>query len=187
MNDSEHLQSVTRQAETLFSRADVEQAIRRVAGEITRQIAHDNPVVLTVLNGGIVFCGGLLLELAFPLELDALSVSRYHGRTRGGSLLEWRLTPSVPLRDRVVLLVDDVLDEGVTLGELKRYCLEQGARRVLIAVLVEKKLERAKPCQADFIGLEADDRYLFGFGMDYRNYLRNAAGIFACTHLGDAS
>lgn len=186
MSDKEHLESVTRQAETLFSRADVEEAIRRVATQITERLADDNPVVLTVLNGGIIFCGGLLLELGFPLELDSLSVSRYHGQTRGGSLIEWRLKPSTPLNGRTVLLVDDVLDEGVTLAELKRFCLDEGAKQVLIAVLIEKKLGREKPCQADFVGLEADDRYLFGFGMDYRNYLRNAAGIFACTHLGDA-
>jgi hypoxanthine phosphoribosyltransferase len=186
MNNKEHLQSVTRQAETLFSRTDVEEAIRRVAKQITERLADDNPVVLTVLNGGIVFCGGLLLELGFPLELDSLSVSRYHGQTRGGPLIEWRLKPSTPLNGRTVLLVDDVLDEGVTLAELKRFCLDEGAKQVLIAVLIEKKLGREKPCQADFVGLEADDRYLFGFGMDYRNYLRNAAGIFACTHLGDA-
>jgi hypoxanthine phosphoribosyltransferase len=73
------------------------------------------------------------------------------------------------------------------LAELKQFCLAEGAEQVLIAVLVEKKLAREKPCQADFVGLEADDRYLFGYGMDYRNYLRNAAGIFACTHLTDAS
>lgn len=187
MNDQEHLRAVTRQAETLFSRTDVEDAIRRVAAQITMRLAEENPVVVTVLNGGIVFCGGLLLELGFPLELDAISVSRYHGGTRGGASLEWRLKPSVQLPGRTVLLVDDVLDEGVTLAELKKYCLDQGAKHVLIAVLVDKQLGREKPCRADFVALEADDRYLFGFGMDYRNYLRNAAGIFACTHLHEAS
>lgn len=187
MSAPDDLRNVRNEAETLFSRTDVETAIRRVATEITGRIADRNPLVLTVLNGGIIFCGALLLELAFPLELDSISVSRYHGRTRGGAELQWKLKPSIPLRGRWILLVDDVLDEGVTLAELKRYCLAEGAEQVLIAVLVEKILAQRKPCQADFIGLRADDRYLFGYGMDYHNYLRNTDGIFACTRGADAS
>lgn len=185
MTAHQDLPSVCANAETLFSRNEVEAAIRRVAADISARIAERNPLVLTVLNGGIIFCGALLLELPFPLEVDSVSVSRYHGLIRGGDQLEWKLKPSTPLRGRAVLLVDDVLDEGITLAELKRYCLAEGAEQVLIAVLVEKRLARDKPCQADFVGLQADDRYLFGYGMDYRNYLRNSAGIFACTHLAD--
>ncbi|MCU0734053.1 MAG: hypoxanthine-guanine phosphoribosyltransferase [Methylotetracoccus sp.] len=186
MTIHENLGIVRREAETLFSRTEVEAAICRVGAAITARLAERDPVILTVLNGGIIFCGRLLLELSFPLELDSVSVSRYHGLIQGTEL-EWKLKPSIPLRARSVLLVDDVLDEGITLAELKQFCLAEGAEQVLIAVLVEKKLAREKPCQADFVGLEADDRYLFGYGMDYRNYLRNAAGIFACTHLTDAS
>lgn len=186
MNFLQHLQTVREEADTLFCRSAVEMAIRRVAAEITARIGGDNPILLTVLNGGIIFCGNLLLELPFPLELDSVSVGRYRGETRGADL-RWNVKPTLPLRGRTVLLVDDVLDEGLTLAELKRYCLEQGAEKVLIAVLVEKKLAVDKPCRADFIGVEADNRYLFGYGMDYRNYLRNAAGIFACSRAAEAS
>lgn len=185
MTVPENLHRVRNSAETLFTRAEVEAAIRRVAAEITERIADSNPLVLTVLNGGVIFCGGLMLELAFPLELDSVSVTRYHGQTHGGPELQWKLRPAIPLRGRCVLLVDDVLDEGITLAELQRYCRAEGAERVLIAVLVEKVLARPKPCRADFVALQADDRYLFGYGMDYHGYLRNSAGIYACTHLGE--
>jgi hypoxanthine phosphoribosyltransferase len=177
-----HLDEVRETAELLYSCAEVESAICRVADELTEALSGTNPVVVTVLDGGIIFCGKLLPLLDFPLQLDSVSVSRYRGETQG-STLQWRLQPKTPLAGRTVVLVDDVLDEGHTLAELRHYCIEQGAAAVLIAVLVEKRLPRAKPCRADFIGLEADDRYLFGYGMDYRNYLRNAAGIYACTHL----
>ncbi|MFO1418857.1 MAG: hypoxanthine-guanine phosphoribosyltransferase [Methylotetracoccus sp.] len=182
MTALDHLTEVERSAEIIHSREAVDAAITRIAGEISRTIGDANPVIITVLTGGIVFSGQLLTELDFPLELDAVSLSRYRGKTRG-SELHWRLKPTTPLHGRTVLLVDDVLDEGITLAELKRYCLAEGAARVLIAVLVEKRLAREKPCEADFVGLLADDRYLFGYGMDYRNYLRNAPGIYACTHL----
>jgi len=182
MSFLEHLQQVQNAAETIHSRHEVEEAIARVGKEISADISGDNPVVLTLLNGGIIFCGKLLVELPFPLQLDSVSVGRYRGETRG-SEIRWRLKPSIALKERTVLLVDDILDEGITLAEVRRFCREEGAARVLIAVLVDKKLAREKPCRADYIGLEADDRYLFGFGMDYKDYLRNAAGIFACTHL----
>jgi len=182
MTTLEHLAEVRATAELLYSCTEVESAICRVANELSRRVAASNPLVVTVLDGGIIFCGKLLPLLDFPLQLDSVSVSRYRGETQGSSL-QWRLHPRTPLAGRTVVLVDDVLDEGHTLAELQRYCVEQGAAVALIAVLIEKRLPRAKPCRADFVGLEADDRYLFGYGMDYRNYLRNAAGIYACTHL----
>lgn len=178
----EHLADVQASAELIYPQSVVEAAITRVAGDLSRAVAERNPVIVTVLDGGIVFCGKLLVHLNFPLQLDSVSVGRYRGETQG-SEINWRLKPKTPLRDRIVVLVDDVLDEGHTLAELRRFCVHEGAEAVLIAVLIDKKLPRPKPCGADFIGLEADDRYLFGYGMDYRNYLRNAAGIYACTHL----
>jgi hypoxanthine phosphoribosyltransferase len=178
----QHLSDVQGTAELIFSRDEVEAAIERVAGEISRTVAGRDPVLVTVLDGGIVFCGKLLIELDFPLQLDSVSVGRYRGETQG-STIDWRLKPKTSLDGRVVVLVDDVLDEGYTLAELRHHCLQAGAVQVLIAVLVDKQLSREKPCRAYFVGLEADDRYLFGYGMDYRNYLRNAAGIYACTHL----
>ena len=88
--------------------------------------------------------------------------------------------PHVEMRDRIVLLVDDILDEGYTLQAIRKYCIEQGARRVLIAVLCEKKHGRVVPgLVADFVGLEVPDRYVFGYGMDYHELGRNLPAIHA--------
>jgi hypoxanthine phosphoribosyltransferase len=182
MSGVDHILEVQATAERVFSHEEVEDAISRVATAISGAIAGRNPIIITVLSGGVVFCGKLLTQLDFPLQLDSISVSRYRGETQGGQLV-WRLKPSTPLSGRVVVLVDDVLDEGHTLAELKAHCHQEGAQEVFLAVLIDKKLPRTKPCQADFVGLVADDRYLFGYGMDYHNYLRNADGIYACTHL----
>ena len=95
------------------------------------------------------------------------------------------MKPGTPLKGRTILIIDDVLDEGITLAAIKAYCLEQGANAVYCAVLIDKLLGHEKPIKADFVGLEVENRYLFGYGMDYKGYLRNAAGIFACS--GDVS
>jgi len=181
MNLIEEIKRVEREADLLLSEAEVEAAIDRVADEITERIGESRPIVLTVLNGGIIFAGKLLTRLRIPLELDSINASRYRARPRRRNPLAAQAAPV--LQGRTVLLVDDVLDEGVTLAAVTDWCKEQGASQVLIAVLIDKQIGRVRPCRADFVGLEAENRYLFGYGMDYKSYLRNAPGIFACKGL----
>lgn len=173
------IQRVQATADRLYSEAEVEAALDRMAEAINRSLADRNPLLLCVMNGGIVMSGKLIPRLTMPLEIDAINASRYRNQT-SGSCLEWKLKPGTPLAGRTVLILDDILDEGITLKAIASYCLEQGAAEVLSAVLVDKKLDRKKPIAADFVGLETENRYLFGYGMDYKGYLRNAAGIYAC-------
>lgn len=176
LNEIKHVQQT---ADLLHSEQEVEQAIEQMAEQINQFLGDRNPVLLCAMNGGLVTTGKLLTRLNFPLTVDAVHASRYRNATSGGEI-KWLMKPVTPLQDRTVLIVDDILDEGHTLDALIRFCREQGATSVYTAVLVDKKLDRAKPVTADFVGLEVEDRYLFGYGMDYKGYLRNAAGIFAC-------
>ena len=166
-------------AEQLYSAAEVNAALDRMGDEISQAMAQRNPLVLCVMVGGMIPAGQLLTRLSFPLTVDTIHATRYQGDTAGGEI-EWRRTPDESVAGRTVLLIDDVLDEGITLEAICCWCRDQGAREVYSAVLVDKALGRGKPHQADFIGLTADNRYLFGYGMDYQGYLRNADGIFAC-------
>lgn len=177
------IQTVQATADLIYSEAQVEAALDRMALAINNELAGSNPLVLCVLNGGIVVAGKLLTRLKIPLNIDSINASRYQNQTSGGTI-EWVLKPGMPLRDRTLLIIDDVLDEGITLAAIKAYCLEQGATAVYCAVLVDKLLDHDKPIRADFVGLQVENRYLFGYGMDYKGYLRNAAGIYACK--GDA-
>ena len=179
MNKLEEIRRVAAEADCLYGADAVEAALDRMAASISRVLAERNPVVITVLDGGIIPAGKLLPRLAFPLEIDSLKAGRYQGETRGTGM-RWVLEPSTPLEGRTVLLVDDILDEGITLAEIRRWCLARGAEAVHAAVLVDKQLGREKPFKADFVGLEAENRYLFGCGMDYKDYLRNRPGIYAC-------
>jgi hypoxanthine phosphoribosyltransferase len=167
-------------ADLLYSEQEVEAALDKMAEQINVVLADRNPLLLCVMNGGIVVAGKLITRLTIPLTIDAINASRYQNQTAGGNI-EWVLKPGTPLKDRTVLIIDDILDEGITLAAISHYCLEQGAASVYSAVLVDKILDHEKPVTADFIGLEVEDRYLFGYGMDYKGYLRNASGIYACT------
>jgi len=177
--DNEHLLAVRDSADQLYSPEQVEQALDRLAGEIETAIGDQDPLLLCVMTGGLVVSSELFTRLTCPVQLDYLHATRYQG-TRGSDELKWITPPSQTLAGRTVLVVDDILDEGLTLAAILRYCHEQQARAVFSAVLVEKNHDRKhEDVQPDFVGLQVEDRYVFGYGMDYHGYWRNLKGIYA--------
>jgi hypoxanthine phosphoribosyltransferase len=168
------------QADCLYTEAEVEQAIDAMAKAITERLAFANPLVFCVMNGGMVVSGKLLTKLRFPLEAGYLHATRY-GHETCGTLLDWKVRPAQDLVGRTVLIIDDIIDEGVTLAAIIDYCYEEGAQEVLTAVLVNKDHDHKARVglTGDFVGMTVEDRFLFGYGMDYKGYWRNAAGIYA--------
>lgn len=172
-------QEALKNAELLYSAEQVENAISEMANEITKKLKDTNPLVLPVMVGGVILAGKLISQLNFPLQMDYIHATRYQSST-SGSTISWLKKPERQLSDKTVLLVDDILDEGITLAEIIKYCYQEGAKKVFTAVLAEKELEIEKPIKkADFTGLVLPDYYVFGYGMDYKEYHRNVAGIYA--------
>ncbi|MDR3351887.1 MAG: hypoxanthine-guanine phosphoribosyltransferase [Zoogloeaceae bacterium] len=167
------------EAELIHSAATVEAAVADVAARIRARLADENPVMLCVMSGAVPFAGRLLTQLDFPLDFDYLHVSRYGEKLHGQEKLTWRIGPWISLADRVVLVVDDILDEGITLKTICERIRQMGARSVLSAVFVEKETGRPKPVAADFVGLRVPDRFVFGFGMDIGGAWRNLPAIYA--------
>lgn len=174
------IRDIFAKATCLYSRAQVDDALDQMADNISQVLQDQNPLFLCVVVGGIVTLGNLLPRLDFPLEVDYIHATRYRGETSGGEL-HWKAKPTTSLQGRTILLVDDILDSGITLQEIIRYCQEQGAKAVYSAVLVDKHDARQPEGlqQADFVGLKVGNEFVFGYGMDYKEYLRNAPGIFA--------
>ena len=177
-----NLAEITRiqtEADLIYSSAEVEAAIEKMAEDITLVLAEKNPVVLCLMIGGVVLTGKLLPLLNFPLQVDYVHATRYQGETNGGTL-HWIRKPSLSLQGRHILIVDDILDEGNTLSAIIEECKSNKATTIHTAVLVDKQLDRERSFkQADFTGLTVPNRYVFGYGMDYKEYLRNAPGIYA--------
>ncbi|PWV60530.1 hypoxanthine-guanine phosphoribosyltransferase [Plasticicumulans acidivorans] len=173
------IRAVRASAEELVSPQQIEQALQRLAAAIDARLGARDPVVLVVLNGGIVPAGLLLPKLDFPLQIGYLHATRYRGETHGGSL-QWIVRPSLPVQGRSVLVIDDIFDEGYTLKAIVEELRGEGAAEVLSAVLVDKVHARKVPgFEVDFVGVEVADRYVFGCGMDYHEYLRNLPGVYA--------
>lgn len=173
------MDDIREKADCLRSAEEIDAALSRMAAEITERLQEKNPVAFCVMNGGLFVTGKLVDKLPFAMELDYLHATRYGAETSGGTL-HWKVQPERKLKGRTVLLVDDILDEGVTLAELIRYCQEEGAAEVYTAVLVDKIHDRkATGVKADFVGLEVEDRFLFGCGMDIAGYWRNLPALYA--------
>jgi hypoxanthine phosphoribosyltransferase len=165
-------------SEELLSPEAVIAAVARIAAEINAAVGGERPLLLAVMRGAVVFAGQLLPLLRFPLDFDYVDVTRYGDATRGGEL-DWRVDVPVTVRNRTVLVLDDILDEGHTLAAVRRRLLDAGAGRVLIAVFADKQLSKAKPVSADFVGTAVPDRYVFGFGMDVHGLWRNLPAVYA--------
>ena len=166
-------------AEQLYTAQQVEQALDRMAEEITRDLQDKNPLLLCMMIGAVVVTGRLLPRLKFPLQVEYIHATRYRGATSGGELEQLRL-PADLLSNRTVLIVDDILDEGITLKAVVDACRDAGAGTIHTAVLIDKLLDSGKQFdQLDYVGLTVPDKYVFGCGMDYKTYLRNCDGIYA--------
>ena len=166
------------EADLIVAETEAAAAVRRVAAEIAAAMGDTQPLVLSVMGGAVIFTGQLLPLLKFPLDFDYLHVTRYGDTTTGGEL-SWIVAPRASISGRTVLVIDDILDEGITLAAVKRRLLEQGAKDCRIAVFADKELGRDKPVAADFVGVRLPNRYVFGFGMDVKGAWRNLPAVYA--------
>ncbi|MDM8565175.1 hypoxanthine-guanine phosphoribosyltransferase [Candidatus Halobeggiatoa sp. HSG11] len=182
MNDkpnTEEILSVLAKADNLYTEQEILVAIDKMAADINQKLADKQPLCLPVMIGGLILAGQLLTRLNLPLVIDYIHASRYRGNTSGNEL-HWIKQPTTSLKDETILIIDDILDEGLTLQAIVKYCLNAGAKEIFTAVLVEKQLDsRPGLQQADFTGLTVPNRYVFGYGMDYQEQLRYVPEIYA--------
>ncbi len=176
----ERARQLLEHAEEIVSAEKVHEAVRRVADNLNGRFGGDAdtfPLVLGVMGGAVVFTGHLLPQLRFPLEFDYIHVTRYGDDDTGGAVV-WKVIPRSNVAGRTVVVVDDILDEGETLAQVKQRLLDMGAAEVIIAVFADKDIKRAKPVKADIVGLTIPNRFVVGFGMDVYGYWRNLPGLW---------
>jgi hypoxanthine phosphoribosyltransferase len=166
------------QSEQIHSQQTVNLAIDAIASQLNLNYIGEPPIILCVMGGAIYFTGQLLPKLTFALELDYVQATRYHGNTEGNEL-KWLMMPKDSVRNRSVLILDDILDEGITLRAIVDQCAAIGVKDVKVAVLADKLLNKTKPVKADYIGLTVPDCYVFGCGMDIHGWWRNLPAIYA--------
>ena len=170
--------TVLNEADLIADEISVHSAIVRLAAELTARFKDRHPLLLVVMNGGVFFAGQLLPMLRFPLELDYVHATRYGAATSGGELV-WKARPEHSLKDRCVLVIDDVLDEGKTLAAINDHVMGEGAAACHLVVLTEKDTGKPKPVRAEYVGLSLPNRFVFGCGLDISGAWRNLPEIYA--------
>jgi hypoxanthine phosphoribosyltransferase len=163
----------------IADRQEVEAAVERMADAVNAYY-RDRPIILVaVMTGAIMPAAWLASRLNMPLQMDFIHATRYAGQTEGGEL-DFRVPPRLNLQDHDVLIVDDIYDIGLTLQLIEKYCASRGARTVKSAVLVRKIHNREITGKLPaFIGMEVEDKYVFGCGMDVYEYWRQLDEIRA--------
>ncbi len=172
------LNEILNDADCLVDEDTLNLALDKMAAQITADLADKLPLVLCVMNGGLVPTAALIERLNFPLELDYIHATRYGMETEGAAL-NWLSYPQSSLKDRHILVIDDIFDQGHTLQAIIKWLEQQGTSSVHSATVINKLHDRKTDIVPDYIGTDVADRFLFGYGMDYKGYFRNLKGIYA--------
>ena len=156
----------------LIRQTQISQRVRKLANEIQRDFAGRDLVVVSLLNGTVMFLADLIRHLSLPMRLDFIGLSSYRDGTESRELI---LTKELRLevRGRDVLVVDDILDTGRTLKCVLDKLRELKPRRVKVCVLLEKKDRRVEKVRADYVGFSIPDLFVVGYGLDFAERYRN--------------
>src|SRR5437879_12008440 len=154
-----------------------EPAIHRRLDELAAQISKDHRdrelSVLAVLPGSLMFMADLLRRLPLPLKLDFLSVASYHGKAQTSREVIFKQVALPDVKDRHILILDDILDSGHTLAAIREKLETAGPRSIRVCVLLSKKKERARHVDADYVGFEIENEFVVGYGLDCMERYRN--------------
>lgn len=176
---NQDIESTLRNSECLISTLEVAAAYQRLAAQINLHYAGLNPIVMIVMNGGLIPAGQLLTQFTFYHRMHYVHASRYRENT-GTHQLEWKYKPDVALAGEHILLIDDIFDEGITLKAVVNELAKENPASINTCVLLNKLHDRkVDDFSVDFVGLDVADRYVYGCGMDYHGYLRHMPGIYA--------
>ena len=156
----------------LFDEAKILRRLDELAAKISQDYRDRELTVIAILNGSLIFMADLLRRIPLPLRLDCLSVASYHGATKpSGEILFRQVPPDVA--GRHILLLDDILDSGITLHSIREKLQSANPRSIRICVLLRKRKERHLDADADYVGFDIADEFVVGYGLDYMERYRN--------------
>lgn len=161
----------------LFDRHEIEATVRRLAAEISQDYRHKNPLLLGVLRGSFVFLADLIRHLDFPLEVDFIGLSSYGSGTQTSGTIKVVKKLETPVQGRHVLIVEDIVDTGLTTAFLQKYLTGRRPASVKLCALADKPARRQAPVNIDYLGFSVPDRFLIGYGLDANQKFRNLPDI----------
>ena len=157
----------------LLSEDEIREKVRELGGKITADYKNSNLMLVTVLKGAVVFLADLMRQIDVPAEIDFMVVSSYGSGVKSSGVVKIEKDLDVPLAGKDILIVEDILDSGLTLSYIKELLESRGPRSIRIATLLDKPSRRKVDLQADYIGFSVPDEFVIGYGLDYDEKYRN--------------
>ena len=157
---------------TLLTREEVEKRIKKLAKEIEKDYCGKDLLVIGLLKGSIMFMSDLIKEMDLPVMIDFMSVSSYSGTTSTGVINVLKDT-DISVKDKDVLIVEDIIDTGLTLSHVKKLLEDRGTKSLKICTLLDKPSRRTVEMKGDYVGFEIPDEFVVGYGLDYDQHHRN--------------
>jgi hypoxanthine phosphoribosyltransferase len=157
----------------LFHETTILSRLDQIAAQISKDYRDRELTVIAVLNGSLMFMADLLRRIPLPLKLDCLSVASYHGKAETSGEVIFKQVAPPDVKGRHILVLDDILDSGLTLAAIRDKLQTAGPRSVKVCVLLSKKKVRARHVDADYIGFEIEDEFVVGYGLDFDERYRN--------------
>ncbi len=165
--------------EIMISEEEIKEAVSRMGEEITEDFKGESLIVIGILKGAFAFMSDLIQEINLPIEIDFMDVSSYGMGTTSTGEVRILKDVDIQLEGHNVLLVEDIVDTGLTLSYLMKVMESRGAKDVRVASLLSKPSRRERVVNIDYIGYEVEDKFVVGYGIDYAELYRNLPYI-AC-------
>lgn len=172
------IQALIRKSSVIYTEIEIKTVIKNIADQVNQTIQTDDLYVLCVMNGALIFAGQLLPRLEKNIQYSYIHATRYAASLTGGPI-HWLVKPPIDIEGKTVLILDDILDEGITLREIAATCLAMKAKAIYTAVLFDKEIAKEKSYSPNFIGLKVPNRFVFGYGLDCKGLGRNLPHLYA--------
>ena len=162
----------------LFSREKIAAEVQRIGQEISQDYGDQEVMLVGVLKGSFLFIADLIREIESPTVVDFVRLASYGSGTQTSGIIEFRKELEMPIRDRDVIIVEDIVDSGYTLECLYNKLLLQQPRSLKICTLIDKRARREVDIEADYVGISMDDGFIIGYGLDHDEHYRNLPDIY---------
>src|SRR5687767_2704660 len=158
---------------TLFSRAQIDQRVAEMGKQITADLAGDDVIALCVLKGAIFFCTDLVRNMSIDVAMDFIQISSYGNQKYSSGVVTILKEPQLDMKRNAVLIVEHIIDSGLSMREVFNYIESRGASKVKTATFLDKPKARKVPFHADYIGFSIDPQFVIGYGLDFAEKYRN--------------
>jgi hypoxanthine phosphoribosyltransferase len=172
-------------ASVLFGRADVRRRVQELGRTITGDYVGRSPVLITVLKGAAVFLADLMRQIDLPLEPHFMAISRYGDAEESMGRVQILLDIDIDLAGRDVILVEDIVDTGLTLRYLRATLQTRQPASLEVCTLLDKSARRIVPAELRYVGFDCPDRFVVGYGLDFRERYRNLPDILQVDDLAE--